>query len=66
MAAAVSALEPERRAAFVLTQILGLSYDEAAQVFGCPIGTIRSRIARARQDLIAALAADDQQLDASE
>jgi RNA polymerase sigma-70 factor (ECF subfamily) len=49
-------LEPERRAAFVLTQSLGLSYDEAAQVCECPPGTIRSRVARARTDLLSLLA----------
>jgi RNA polymerase sigma-70 factor, ECF subfamily len=48
-------LTPERRAAFALTQILGLSYEEAAQVCDCPLGTIRSRVARARADLSAAL-----------
>ena len=47
----LAALDPDRRAAFVLTQLLGLSYAEAAQVCGCPIGTIRSRVARARDDL---------------
>jgi len=51
----VEALSPDRREAFVLTQIVGLSYDEAAEVVGCPIGTIRSRVARARVDLIDAL-----------
>jgi RNA polymerase sigma-70 factor, ECF subfamily len=44
-------LDPERREALVLTQVLGLSYAEAADVCGCPIGTIRSRVARARDDL---------------
>jgi RNA polymerase sigma-70 factor, ECF subfamily len=44
-------LGSERREALVLTQVLGLSYAEAAQVCGCPIGTIRSRVARARDDL---------------
>jgi RNA polymerase sigma-70 factor (ECF subfamily) len=53
----VSRLEPERRSAFVLTQLLGLSYDEAAQVCECPTGTIRSRVARARSDLIQLLGA---------
>ncbi len=48
-------LAPARREAFVLTQLLGLSYDEAAQVCGCPPGTIRSRVARARADLLGAL-----------
>jgi RNA polymerase sigma-70 factor (ECF subfamily) len=52
-------LTPERKEAFVLTQMLGLSYDEAANVCGCPIGTIRSRVARARADLLATLAAAD-------
>ena len=44
----LSRLSPERREAFVLTQMLGLSYEEAAEVCACPIGTIRSRVARAR------------------
>lgn len=55
----LGALDPDRRAAFVLTQILGLSYHEAAAVCGCPVGTIRSRVARARADLIAALEQDE-------
>ncbi len=49
----LAALEPDRRAAFVLTQLLGCSYAEAAAVCGCPVGTIRSRVARAREDLAA-------------
>jgi RNA polymerase sigma-70 factor (ECF subfamily) len=52
---AMAGLEPDRRDAFVLTQVLDLSYAEAAQVCGCPVGTIRSRVARARADLVAAL-----------
>ena len=51
----VAALEPERREAFVLTQVVGLSYAEAADVCSCPVGTIRSRVARARADLVDAL-----------
>ncbi len=50
-------LEPDRRAAFVLTQVLGMPYAEAAVVCGCPVGTIRSRVARARQDLVGMLGA---------
>ncbi|MEL6890358.1 MAG: sigma-70 family RNA polymerase sigma factor [Actinomycetota bacterium] len=50
--AALDALDDDRKAAFVLTQVLGLHYDEAAEVLGCPIGTIRSRVARARLDLV--------------
>lgn len=49
-------LAPERRLAFVATQVLGLSYAEAAEVCDCPVGTVRSRVARAREDLVAALA----------
>jgi RNA polymerase sigma-70 factor (ECF subfamily) len=55
MRALVAALEPERREAFVLTQVVGLSYAEAADVCSCPVGTIRSRVARARTDLVDAL-----------
>jgi RNA polymerase sigma-70 factor (ECF subfamily) len=53
--ALVGGLEPDRREAFVLTQLLGLSYAEAADVCSCPVGTIRSRVARARADLVAAM-----------
>ena len=52
-------IDPDRRDALVLTQILGLSYGEAAEVCGCPLGTIRSRVARARDDLIAATRRND-------
>jgi RNA polymerase sigma-70 factor, ECF subfamily len=48
----IQALPEPRRTAFVLTQLLGWSYAEAADVEGCPVGTIRSRVARARDDLI--------------
>ncbi|MEU6072939.1 sigma-70 family RNA polymerase sigma factor [Micromonospora sp. NPDC047074] len=51
----IAALPVERREAFVATQVLGLSYAEAAEVCGCPVGTIRSRVARAREDLVAAM-----------
>jgi RNA polymerase sigma-70 factor (ECF subfamily) len=53
---AIHALAPDRREAFVLTQVTGLSYAEAAEVCDVPIGTIRSRVARARADLLDALA----------
>ena len=49
---AFAQLEPDRRVALILTQLVGLSYAEAAGVCGVPVGTIRSRVARARQDLI--------------
>jgi len=55
LTALVDTLDPDRKTAFVLTQMLGLSYDDAAAVCECPIGTIRSRVARARNDLMAAV-----------
>jgi len=48
-------LDPDRRSAFVLTQVLGLSYAEAAEAEGVPVGTIRSRVARARAALVEAV-----------
>ncbi|WHM40162.1 sigma-70 family RNA polymerase sigma factor [Streptomyces sp. BPTC-684] len=48
----LAALPDERREAFVLTQLLGLPYADAAHVSNCPVGTVRSRVARARQALI--------------
>ena len=51
----VAGLDADRRDAFVLTQVLGLSYAAAAEVCHCPVGTIRSRVARAREDLIRAM-----------
>ena len=50
-------LSTERRTAFVLTQVLSLSYAEAALVEDVPVGTIRSRVARARDELASAVAA---------
>ncbi|WP_446038908.1 sigma-70 family RNA polymerase sigma factor [Streptomyces sp. SID1121] len=47
-----------RRQAFVLTQLLGLSYAEAAVAADCPVGTVRSRVARARRDLTSVWQAD--------
>lgn len=52
-------LATDRREAFVLTQVLGFPYDAAAEVIGVPIGTIRSRVARARADLLALVEAAD-------
>lgn len=47
-------LDPDRREALILTQVLGYTYDEAAAIVDVRVGTIRSRVARARADLIAA------------
>lgn len=46
---AVNALPDELRQAITLREVEGLAYDEIAQQLGCPIGTVRSRIFRARE-----------------
>lgn len=51
--ALLDALPDDRREALILTQVLGYTYDEAAKIAGVRVGTIRSRVARARKDLIA-------------
>jgi RNA polymerase sigma-70 factor, ECF subfamily len=48
----IGRLDHDRHEAFVLTQVVGLQYAEAADLVGCPVGTIRSRVARARADLL--------------
>ncbi len=47
--AAMEALPDELRQAITLREIEGLSYEEIAEVMNCPIGTVRSRIFRARE-----------------
>ena len=56
VAAALAALSPEFRAAVVLCDIEGLSYEEISDVLDIKIGTVRSRIHRARAQLRTALA----------
>ena len=48
----IDALPADRREALILTQVLGYTYEEAAKIAGVRVGTIRSRVARARKDLI--------------
>lgn len=50
--ALIDGLGPDRRTAFLLTQVLGFSYAEAAALCECPVGTIRSRVSRARESLV--------------
>ncbi|MET9683214.1 sigma-70 family RNA polymerase sigma factor [Streptomyces coeruleorubidus] len=52
LAELLDSLPDDRREAFVLTQLVGLPYVEAAGVSDCPVGTVRSRVARARTSLI--------------
>jgi len=56
---AVAKLSDEHRAAVALVLIEGLSYKEAAQVLGIPIGTLTSRLARAREQLQAMLSPEE-------
>lgn len=51
--ALLAQLSRERREPFVLTQLLGLTYEQAAAILEVPVGTVRSRVARARADLVA-------------
>ena len=48
---AVTRLEPHRRLALLLREVEELSYEEIASMTGVPVGTVRSRLARAREDL---------------
>ncbi|MFP3700508.1 sigma-70 family RNA polymerase sigma factor, partial [Burkholderia sp. SIMBA_013] len=47
--AAIEELPEELRTAIVLREIEGMSYEDIAQSMDCPIGTVRSRIFRARE-----------------
>jgi RNA polymerase sigma factor (sigma-70 family) len=53
--AAMEALPEDLRTAITLREIEGLSYEEISQVMDCPIGTVRSRIFRARDAISAKL-----------
>ncbi len=53
--AAVDDLPEEHRRAITLREIEGLSYEEISEVMNCPIGTVRSRIYRAREAIAARL-----------
>ncbi|MGE3302117.1 MAG: sigma factor-like helix-turn-helix DNA-binding protein, partial [Hyphomonadaceae bacterium] len=48
---ALSVLDEDQREALVLVAVAGFSYDEAAEICGCRIGTIKSRLSRARARL---------------
>lgn len=49
---ALQHLPPEHREALILVGAAGLSYDEAAEICGCAVGTIKSRVNRARARLL--------------
>lgn len=52
---AIEDLPEDLRTAIVLREIEGMSYDDIAQTMGCPIGTVRSRIFRAREAIASRL-----------
>jgi RNA polymerase sigma-70 factor (ECF subfamily) len=49
--AALAKLEPKQREVLILVGASGLSYDETAKICGCPTGTVKSRVNRARSQL---------------
>ena len=51
LCAALEKLEPRQREVLIMIGASGLSYDEAAKACGCPTGTIKSRVNRARAEL---------------
>lgn len=58
IAKALARLPQEMRTAVTMCDIEGFSYLEIAEIIPCPVGTVRSRIARAREQLVRALAVE--------
>lgn len=58
LSAALEALPEEQREALWLREVDELSYDEIASVQGCPVGTVRSRLARARGAMLEHIAGE--------
>ncbi|MGP1394755.1 MAG: sigma-70 family RNA polymerase sigma factor [Inquilinaceae bacterium] len=56
-------LRPEYREVLILVGATGLSYEEAAAICGCAVGTIKSRLSRARRDLASRVGEADGHLD---
>ncbi|TKT76370.1 sigma-70 family RNA polymerase sigma factor [Aquamicrobium sp. LC103] len=52
MQAAIHRLPQEQREVIMLIGVLGVSYEEASEIFDCPMGTIKSRLNRARARLL--------------
>ena len=57
--AALAQLPDEHREALILVGAAGLTYEEAAEVCGCALGTIKSRVNRARARLLKIMDAED-------
>ncbi len=58
MQTALNKIPSERREAILLVGASGFTYEEAAEICGCAIGTVKSRVARARADLARLLDSD--------
>ena len=56
---ALAKLPDEHREALILVGAAGLSYEEAAEICGCALGTIKSRVNRARSKLLTILDAEE-------
>ncbi len=65
VAMALQKLNPEQREVLMLVGANGVSYEEAAQIIGCAVGTIKSRLARGRTALAALLEGPDDAIDVS-
>ena len=63
VATALDKLPQDHREAIILICIQQLSYDEAALVAGCPVGTLKSRLSRGREKLLSLLQCDDREVD---
>jgi RNA polymerase sigma-70 factor (ECF subfamily) len=59
LAEALSAISDEHREPFMLIEVFGLSYQEAADVLQLKLGTVKSRMHRARQAMCEALAIEE-------
>ena len=55
---ALGRLPEDMRTAVVMCDVEGFSYRDISEILGCPVGTVRSRVARARGHLMKALAAE--------
>ena len=60
VAAAVASLPPALRETFLLVEVVGLNHREVAEATGVPVGTVKSRMFRARELLVAWLRAGEQ------
>jgi RNA polymerase sigma-70 factor (ECF subfamily) len=57
---ALESVSAEHRESFLLVEVFGLSYQEAADVLGVAVGTVKSRMFRARRALCSAIADDEE------